>query len=46
MSNSLGGATLFDNTWGICEVAEIARMIEELNIAKAAIEEETGIVIQ
>ena len=43
VQNSIGGATIFANNWGICEIEELQQMIDELTIMKQAIEEETGI---
>ena len=45
IKDSLGGATVFKDNWGICTVNELSRMIEELTMLKEAIQEETGIIL-
>ena len=45
MHDSFGGATVFKDNWGLCELEELGRMIDELTMLKEAIEEETGVMI-
>ena len=41
--DGFSGATVFKNNWAICELDELQQMIDELEMMKQAIEEETGI---
>lgn len=45
LRNSMNGATVFKNNYGVCSLEELSRMIEELTMLKEAIEEEAGIVL-
>ena len=45
LKDSIGGATVFKDNWGICEVEDLSRMIEELTMLRDAITEETGIIL-
>lgn len=45
LDNSSSGATIFKDIMGFCNVEELSRMIEELQMLKEAIEEETGLIL-
>lgn len=44
LDNTPSGAWIYKNIMGFCKVEELGRVIEELQMLKEAIEEETGLI--
>lgn len=45
IKNSISEPTVFKNNWAICELSELNRMIEELEMVRAALAETVGIIV-
>lgn len=45
ISNSIGGAHVYDGNWAVCKVEDLDKMIARLQEVKATIEEKTGVII-
>lgn len=45
VQNSISEPTIYKDNWAICELSELDRMIEELEMVRAALAETVGIII-
>lgn len=45
VDGSIGGTTIVNKNWSICELTELDNMIKSLTMMKEAIEEATGIIV-
>lgn len=45
VQNSISEPTIYKNNWEICELSELDRMIEELEMVRAALPETVGIIV-
>lgn len=43
--NGMKEPTIYKNNWEICELSELNRMIEELEMVRAALAETVGIIV-